>query len=139
MKSVIRIAAFALAAALPAWAADEEVDVNPAMAAATSWLAILDGQRYGDSWEEASPLFKGATPKLQWEVSAQSVREPLGPVSGRKMRSANYTRTLPGAPAGEYVVIQYDTSFANRPYSTETVTPSKEKDGSWKVSGYYIR
>jgi hypothetical protein len=37
------------------------------------------------------------------------------------------------------VVIQFDTRFENRPLSMETVTPMREKDGSWKVSGYFIR
>jgi hypothetical protein len=141
MRIAARIAALALAIAgcLPALAADQELDTGPATAAASAWLELLDGQRYADSWEQASTLFREATPKLQWETSAQSVRGPLGPVNFRKMRAANYARVLPGAPEGEYVVIQYDTSFANRPNSTETLTPSKEKDGTWKVSGYYIR
>jgi hypothetical protein len=37
------------------------------------------------------------------------------------------------------VVIQFDTVFDKRPLSTETVTPMREPDGSWKVSGYLIR
>jgi hypothetical protein len=45
---------------------------------------------------------------------------------------------LPGAPDGEYVVIQYETSFEKKAFAIETVTPSFEKDGIWRVSGYYI-
>jgi hypothetical protein len=139
MKSIARMALVALIAGLPAFGADEEVDVNPAMAAATAWLALIDAGRYGESWEAASALFKGSTTKLQWEVAAQNARGPLGAVNARKLRAANYARALPGAPSGEYVVIQYDTNFSNRPLSAETITPSKEKDGTWKVSGYFIR
>jgi hypothetical protein len=47
-------------------------------------------------------------------------------------------RTLPGAPDGEYVVIQYATRFEHKPSIIETVTPMLDKDGSWKVSGYFI-
>lgn len=139
MKIAARFAMLAVLASLPALPADEELDVNPAMSAATAWLALVDGQRYAESWETSSELFQKATQKLQWEVSLQTVRGPLGPVAYRKLRSAAYTRTLPGAPPGEYVVIQYNTNFENRPLSTETVTPSKDKDGTWKVSGYFIR
>ena len=55
--------------------------------------------------------------------------------------SATFTKTLPGAPDGAYVVIQYETDFSGHPGGKmiETVTPAKEKDGSWKVSGYYIK
>ena len=125
---------------VPARAADDEgIDLTPAARAARAWLATVDSGRYGDSWEEASTLFKETIPKLRWETSVQSAREPLGIVTGRKIRAMNYMRVLPGAPEGEYVVIQFDTRFENRPLSVETVTPMKEKDGTWKVSGYFIR
>jgi len=134
-----RIVLLATLACLPALAADEEINVTPAINAATAWLALIDGQRYGESWDQSSQIFQDAMPRLKWETTAQSVRGPLGPVNGRKMHSANYTRALPGAPAGEYVVIRFETHFVNRPFSTETVMPSREKDGSWKVSGYLIQ
>ncbi|HWN92533.1 MAG TPA: DUF4019 domain-containing protein, partial [Verrucomicrobiae bacterium] len=48
-------------------------------------------------------------------------------------------RTLPGAPDGEYVVIQYETAFENKASAVETITPMLDKDGSWRISGYYIK
>jgi len=67
------------------------------------------------------------------------VRAPLGAMVTRKIRTATYARSLPGAPVGEYVVIQFDTSFENLPQSTETVTSMREKDDSWKIAGYFIK
>jgi hypothetical protein len=46
---------------------------------------------------------------------------------------------LPGAPDGEYVVIQYESQFESKKAAIETVTPRLEKDGSWKAAGYYIK
>jgi hypothetical protein len=46
---------------------------------------------------------------------------------------------LPGAPDGKYVVVQFDTSFQRKKSALETVTPMMEKDGKWRVSGYYIK
>ena len=126
-------------AVLPAGAQDEGLDLRPADQAARAWLATVDAGRYGDSWESAAELFKQTIPKLRWETTVQAAREPLGIVVGRKVRAMNYARVLPGAPEGEYVVIQFDTRFENRPLSVETVTPMREKDGSWKVSGCFIR
>lgn len=60
-------------------------------------------------------------------------------MQSRKLKSATYTKTLPGAPDGEYVVIQYDSSFVNKKSAVETVTPMLDKDGKWRVSGYFIR
>jgi hypothetical protein len=66
-------------------------------------------------------------------------RKPLGKTLSRKITSAKYTTTLPGAPDGEYVVIQYQTSFKNKLSAVETVTPMLDKNGDWRVSGYYIK
>ena len=136
---VIRSCAAAVCAcACTVTLADEEIDVKPAMAVAEAWLAGVDAGRYGASWEEAAPLFREAMAKITWETTIEGVRAPLGtPI--RKLRQAAYTRVLPNAPEGEYVVIQYDTRFENRPLSTEIVTPMRGHDGVWKVSGYIIR
>ena len=37
------------------------------------------------------------------------------------------------------MVIQYETSFERKKHGTETVTPMKDRDGEWRVSGYYIK
>jgi hypothetical protein len=64
---------------------------------------------------------------------------PLGKVLKRTIKSSQYATSLPGAPDGEYVVIQYETSFANKKSAVETITPMLDKDGKWRVSGYYIK
>jgi hypothetical protein len=63
----------------------------------------------------------------------------LGKLLSRKLKSATYKTTMPGAPDGEYVVIQYDSSFEHKQAAVETVTPMLDKDGKWRVSGYYIK
>ena len=125
----VRRYAFALALALAcpfARAADAEVDVKSAMTVAEAWLAGVDAGRYGTSWDEAAKLFQDALDRTKWQVTIERVRGPLGVAITRKLRTANHTRTLPNAPPGEYIVIQYDTVFENRPPSTEIVYGSNE-------------
>jgi len=110
-----------------------------AQQSAQTWLALVDGGKYGQSWSEAAQLFKQAVTQSQWESAARGAREPLGKLQSRKLQSAEFRRSLPGAPDGEYVVIQYATSFENKKSAIETVTPMKDKDGVWRVSGYYIK
>jgi hypothetical protein len=55
------------------------------------------------------------------------------------LSTAKFFKSLPGAPDGQYVVIKYDTTFANKAAAVETVTPMREADGSWKVSGYFVK
>ena len=104
-----------------------------------AWLALVDSGKYADSWQEASQLFRAAITKEKWQDALRGTRDPLGKMLSRKLRSATYKTTLPGAPDGEYVVIRYETEFTNKKEAVETVTPCLEKDGSWKVSGYYIK
>ena len=113
--------------------------VEQATMAADSWLKLIDEGKYGESWEGAAPIFRGAITQDAWAEQVRTVRTPLGAVESRKLKRAQYATSLPGAPDGQYVVIQYDTSFANKKSAIETVTPMKGKDGQWRVSGYYIR
>ena len=106
---------------------------------AESWLALIDSGKYADSWQESALLFKAHVTKSQWSSMIAATRDPLGTVVSRKLKSAQYTKTLPGAPDGEYVVIQFDTSFEHKQSAVETVTPMLDKDGKWKVSGYFIK
>jgi len=110
-----------------------------AQTSAQTWLALTDAGKYPESWTEASAYFKAAVTQSKWADALTAVRSPLGKVLSRKLKSATYTKTIPGAPDGEYVVIQYDTSFENKKESVETVTPMLDKDGKWRVSGYYIK
>ena len=121
----------------PLWA--ESIKKLNAQKASDTWLSIVDEGKYSESWQITSSYFKNAVDKDQWKKSLNSVRKPLGEVLSRKAISQYYTKTLPGAPDGEYVVIQYETSFKNKAFAIETVTPSLEKDGIWRVSGYYIK
>ena len=110
-----------------------------AIASAEKWLIIVDKGKYVESWNESSEYFKQAVTRKQWEQAVKSVRQPLGKLISRKVKSATYTSSLPGAPDGQYVVIQFNTSFENKKSGIETVTPMIDKDGIWRVSGYYIK
>jgi hypothetical protein len=110
-----------------------------AQQAAADWLALVDSGKHADSWQEASSIFKAHVSKEQWSSIVRAARDPLGKLLSRKLKTATYAKTLPGAPDGEYVVIQYDSSFEHKQSAVETVTPTLDKDGKWRVSGYYIK
>ena len=137
MKSLIYLAAFVAAIAVSAGMADE-IDTLPAQSAALVWLEKVDAGAYGTSWDEGAEFFRKALTRENWEKALVAVRTPLGAVVNRKVRSVAYAKNLPNAPEGDYVVIQFQTQFGERLF-VETVTPMKEPDGRWRVSGYYIR
>lgn len=110
-----------------------------AIESAQTWLELVDSEKYSGSWEKAAEYFKSAVTKVNWQRTIRAVRKPLGKTLSRKLKSQRYATSLPGAPDGEYVVIQYNTTFENKKSAVETVTPMLDKDGKWRVSGYYIR
>jgi hypothetical protein len=137
MKRIFAISIVLLTPCL-IWAGTDNAE-SRAVQAAKIWLALVDAAAYGQSWENAATYFKRAVQKNQWEQMAKAVRDPLGAVVSRALKSATYATSLPGAPDGEYVVIQFSSSFKNKRTAIETVTPMLDKDGHWRVSGYYIK
>lgn len=133
---LLGVCLFLAAAVACAQAPEKE---KAAVAAAEKWLQLVDQGKYAESWTEAAGFFRNAVPQKQWEQSLTAVRTPLGKLVAREAKSKTYATSLPGAPDGEYVVIQFQTSFENKKSAIETVTPMLEKDGSWRVSGYYIK
>ncbi len=129
-----------LALLLPGFVlADTAEKESVAIASAEFWLRLVDEGRYADSWKEASQYFKAAVNQDQWKGAMESARRPLGTTVSRTLKSSHYATSLPGAPDGEYVIIQYSTEFENKKAAIETVTPMLDKDGKWRISGYYIR
>jgi len=131
------VVALALTLALPAWAADKDEVV--ATKNAEAWLVLVDRQKYGESWDAAAKLFQDTVARDTWKDALGAARGPLGRLVSRRVKSAESRTSLPGAPDGKYVIIQYDTTFEHKKSTVETVTPMQEADGSWKVSGYFIK
>jgi hypothetical protein len=136
MRSMFVTALAITLAAVLSFAGDTE---DQALEAAEQWLDLVDRGEYEKSWMSAAALLRAAVTLEQWEHALNAARKPLGEVKSRKLRGAEYTTSMPGAPDGEYVVIQFDTSFANKKEAVETITPMKDAVGVWRVSGYYVK
>jgi hypothetical protein len=46
---------------------------------------------------------------------------------------------MPGAPDGDYAVIQYEVTFTTGKKATELLTWALGTDEQWRVAGYYLR
>jgi Protein of unknown function (DUF4019) len=114
-------------------------NIDGAIESSIEWLKNVDSSNYNMSWETSSELFKKAVTKDNWVKTLMGLRPSLGKVISREIKTKKYETSLPGAPDGEYVVIVYSTIFENKENSFETVTPMKDIDGEWRVSGYYIK
>lgn len=128
--------AMALAQDAPQPVADDQ---KPAVEAAKAWLAGIDAGRYADSWTQAAAYFRGAITEDKWVAALTGTRGPLGGLASRTLTRAQSATSLPGAPDGSYVVMEFAAAFANKKAGTETVTFMREPDGTWRAVGYFIR
>ena len=124
-------------------AAGTDPAVNDAVSAATgaaeAWLQLVDQQQYEQSYSAAAGVFRASLTADAWSKAASGVRGAFGTPLSRKLAAAKYATSLPSAPDGHYVVIQYETSFEKKASAVETVTPMKDSDGVWRVAGYYVK
>jgi len=139
VRNIVTLLGLFLLLSVGVVAAGDSDKEKAAVVAAEEWLTMVDHGKYVESWKEAAQYFKNAVKQQQWEQSLQAVRKPLGKLIFRKVKSKTYKTSLPGAPDGEYVVIQFETSFENKQTTIETITPMMDKDAKWRVSGYYLR
>lgn len=106
--------------------------------AAQAWVKMLDGKRWGESWKASGSLFRAQLTEAVWTATVQPLRQQFGVVTSRSLKSVSSSNSLPGAPSGEYKIIQFATVFANKPDAVETVVLAHE-GSAWRVNGYFIR
>ena len=140
MKVLISFA-FLLALSFSGFAQTEDhsKDEKAAVKAAEQWLEIVDEGKYADSWDGTAKFFQGNMTKEAWDAALQVVLPPLGKMKSRELVSSRFLKRMPSAPDGEYVMIQFKTSFENKADAVETVTPQKDEKGKWHVCGYFIK
>jgi hypothetical protein len=117
----------------------EDTFAQGATAAAETWLGYVDAGDYTKSWREASAYVQGTITEQAWVASLTRVRTPLGQRLSRQLKQVQHTTSVPGAPDGDYVVMQFDTRFEHKQAAVETVTFLQEKQGAWKAAGYFIK
>lgn len=117
---------------------EASAEIEAATAAATEWLALVDAGEYEESWRQAASGLQDAVTPAVWETSLTDARSQFGPFGERTLTSSQQVTDPPGAPAGEYVMLQYRTEVSGDRTVTETVVPMKEGD-AWKVSGYFVQ
>ena len=139
MNRLLLIFSLASLTSIAAVRAADTSATEQATAAARDWLTVIDAGEYGKSWDEAAAVLKQNITKAQWERAAGTVRKQTGALKFRELQSAQPAHELPGVPAGDYVVLTYRSSFADVPAATETVTPMREADGTWRVAGYRVK
>jgi hypothetical protein len=110
-----------------------------AQRSAEAWLAAVDAAKYEEAWKQASSLLKSRVNRDELIRSLGDYRVPLGRVKSRTVKDIFVKDKLPREPKGEYLVLHYSSNFENKSHVIETVTLTRDSEGQWRVSGYYLK
>ncbi|HEY0311837.1 MAG TPA: DUF4019 domain-containing protein [Allosphingosinicella sp.] len=135
----LAIAALALSAApqhRPATAAQSApapVAETRATQAARAWLALVDAQKWQESFAGTTQRFQTVNTYEMWHKASVEGRVPLGRVLSRRLLGAE---DIPGPGDGNQLV-RFEADFANKPHAIERLV-LVEEGGTWKIVGYII-
>jgi hypothetical protein len=138
-RALLVIAACCLSAIGSGPAPAQDPRGTAAQTQALAWLALTDHGDAAASWRASGKLFQNAITVDKWAEALRQVRPQLGDVVERSVQSTQITKNIPGAPDGDYALLVFRSSFANKTDSSEHVTLQLEADGVWRVIGYFIR
>lgn len=120
---------------LPAWAAP--TGEQQALASAGSFLKLVDARQYPKAYLSFSKFAQKAATQETFINAMRTVQGQIGNQTSRKVLAKNFVHEIPGAPKGDYWIIDYDTNFSKKGPSVERVTTMLEGK-SWKIGGYLL-
>ncbi|MEK7950718.1 protein kinase domain-containing protein [Luteolibacter soli] len=102
------------------------------------WLGLLDAGNYSEAYAALAPLASSSVTAEQWQAAMERDRKPLGEMKTRRFKVAEESKSAPGLPGGDYLILQFDSVFSNKPAAVESVILTKAGD-EWKLAGYSVR
>ena len=113
-------------------------DDKDSIEAAKKWLELLDTDKAGLAWDNASKQLKSVVKRDQFVAQMRGVRKPLGKLQSREAVKFGRANELPGAPAGDYALIEFEAKYKNGKLAEQVVWSIEEGD-IWRVAGYFYR
>lgn len=144
MNPIIRL----LFAAMLLWswlgtATAQEVEASDMVRGGMQAIQMIDQGRAGELWDGATPAARKRVPRTDFTGQIARSRAPLGAPQMRTWVAVNrqVVAEADGDTAGQYVSVEYETRFANKPDGTlrELVSFHLDRDRTWRFSGYVLR
>ena len=139
----MKFALLLLVLAIPAFSAAPQSRPKPedlAKQPAESWLALVDAGKYADSYRDAAESFKQRVSKGTMGIHRQGRACPAGTSAIKEIQKHHLLkRRYPARPtANMWSFNTIACSSTNNPPSKPSA-PMLDKDGTWRVSGYFIK
>ena len=114
-------------------------DDRDSIDAGMKWLALIDGGNAGAAWDLASKQLKSAVTRAKFIEGMRDARKSLGKLETRTAERFARSHQLPGAPEGDYAIVDYTARFAQGKKLQERLVWSIEEGDIWRVAGYEYR
>jgi hypothetical protein len=114
-------------------------DDRDAVNAGLKWLALVDADKAGAAWDDAAPLLRKAVTREKFVAAMRELRKPLGKLAARTPVRFARSHEMPGAPAGDYAIVEYEAKFARGKKLSEILVWALEDGDIWRVAGYEYR
>lgn len=106
---------------------------------ATNYLKLLDQGLYEKAWFDMSEIFHGLNIPQLWEKRQATIRTAYGAMYSRRLHHISYRQTYNLSPDGQYVIVQFKSSFQNKLDIIETIVLDCRVDSECSVREYIIR
>jgi hypothetical protein len=108
--------------------------------ASEKWLKLVDTGKFGAAWDVGAKSLQASVTREAWIKGIGEARRPLGTIKTRSRERFARAHSIPGAPDGDYAIVEFHANFANGKRAVEQLTWMLEPNGGiWRVAGYYIR
>jgi Protein of unknown function (DUF4019) len=114
-------------------------DDRESIDAGMKWLALIDADKAGDAWDLSSKQLKSAVTRAKFIEGIRDSRKSLGKLETRTAERFARSHKMPGAPEGDYVIIEYTAQFARGQKLQEQLVWAIDDGDIWRVAGYYYR
>lgn len=114
-------------------------DDKDTILAAEKWLLLLDTGKIGAAWDTAAPHLQSVVTRKKWIEGITAARKPFGKLASRTAEKFARAHQLPGAPDGDYSIVEFTSKFKNGKVAAEQVIWMLGEGDVWRVSGYFIR
>lgn len=125
-------------------AAQEVVEASDMVRGGMQAIQMIDQGKAGELWDGATPATRKRVTRAEFTDKVATSRVPLGRPQQRTWVTVTRHVVADAADAdmaGQYVSIEYETRFANKPDGTlrELVSFRLDPDRTWRFAGYVLR
>lgn len=126
----------------PATAA-EEVEASDMVRGGMMAIQMIDQGRAGELWDGATPATRKRVTRADFTNLVTRSRAPIGAPQMRTWVAVNrqVVADADADTAGQYISVEYETRFSNKPGGTvrEVVSFHLDQDRVWRFSGYLLK